>query len=61
MVGQPETQETIMADQKKRGFHALEQRIHQMEEEDSKKQQQANPPREGQQPRSEPGEPKPRK
>lgn len=51
-----------MAEQKKRGFHALEQRIHQMEEEDSKKQQHANAPQQGQQPpRSEPGEPKPRK
>jgi hypothetical protein len=27
-----------MAEQKKRGFHALEQRIHQLEEEDAKQQ-----------------------
>ncbi len=27
-----------MAEQKKRGFHALEQRIHEMEEEDAKQQ-----------------------
>lgn len=30
-----------MAEQKKRGFHALEERIHQMEEEDQKRERQA--------------------
>ncbi len=35
-----------MAEQKKGGFHALEQRIHQMEEEDAKKEAAAKAPEE---------------
>jgi hypothetical protein len=32
-----------MAEQKKRGFHALEERIHQMEEEDTKAARESAP------------------
>jgi hypothetical protein len=34
-------EEDDMAETKKRGFHALEERIHQMEEEDKKQQRKA--------------------
>lgn len=50
-----------MAETKKRGFHALEERIHQMEEEDAKQEKRATteseeaprgqPPQEHEQPR----------
>jgi len=51
-----------MAEQKKRGFHALEQRIHQMEEEDAAKKPAATEqPQQPQAPRVEPSRPKPRK
>jgi len=43
-----------MADQKKRGFHALEQRIHQIEEEDAKGE--GSGERRADAPRGEPGE-----
>ncbi len=33
-----------MAEQKKRGFHALEQRIHEMEKQDAKQGAPAQPP-----------------
>ena len=35
-------QEEAMAEPRKGGFHALEERIHQMEEEDAKREQQAS-------------------
>jgi hypothetical protein len=34
-------EEDVMAEQKKGGFHALEERIHQMEQEDAKKEREA--------------------
>ena len=34
-------EEDVMAEQKKGGFHALEERIHQMEEEDAKREREA--------------------
>ncbi len=34
-------EEEVMAEQRKGGFHALEERIHQMEEEDAKREQEA--------------------
>jgi hypothetical protein len=39
-------QEEVMAEQKKGGFHALEERIHQMEEEDAKREREAATERE---------------
>ena len=39
-------QEAVMAEQKKGGFHALEERIHQMEEEDAKREREAAAERE---------------
>jgi len=44
-----------MAEQKKRGFHALEQRIHEMEEKDAKGDESSGE-RRADAPRGEPGE-----
>lgn len=43
-----------MADTKKRGFHALEQRIHEMEEEDAKQEKNASSQEKGGAPRTSP-------
>ncbi len=47
-----------MAEEKKRGFGALEKRIHDMEAEDAKREREASQEGEAEVPRKEPGEKK---